>query len=62
MSGVSGRRRDADGSVAMTEHAVVIAGGGSDRAYVGGELALAGVDVGEAQVTLSKSGLWLPCV
>jgi 2-polyprenyl-6-methoxyphenol hydroxylase-like FAD-dependent oxidoreductase len=34
-----------DGSVAMTEHAVVIAGGGPTGLMLAGELALAGVDV-----------------
>jgi 3-(3-hydroxy-phenyl)propionate hydroxylase len=38
-------RRDADRSVAMTEHAVVIAGGGPTGLMLAGELALAGVDV-----------------
>ena len=33
------------GSVAMTEHAVVIAGGGPTGLMLAGELALAGVDV-----------------
>jgi 2-polyprenyl-6-methoxyphenol hydroxylase-like FAD-dependent oxidoreductase len=37
--------RDADGRVAMTEHAVVIAGGGPTGLMLAGELALAGVDV-----------------
>src|SRR6187431_879148 len=36
---------DADRSVAMTEHAVVIAGGGPTGLMLAGELALAGVDV-----------------
>ena len=36
---------DDDGSVAMTEHAVVIAGGGPTGLMLAGELALAGVDV-----------------
>jgi 2-polyprenyl-6-methoxyphenol hydroxylase-like FAD-dependent oxidoreductase len=36
---------DADRSVAMTEHAVVIAGGGPTGMMLAGELALAGVDV-----------------
>ena len=35
----------ADGVVAMTEHAVVIAGGGPTGLMLAGELALAGVDV-----------------
>ena len=35
----------ADGSAAMTEHAVVIAGGGPTGLMLAGELALAGVDV-----------------
>ena len=38
-------RRDADRSGAMTEHAVVIAGGGPTGLMLAGELALAGVDV-----------------
>jgi 2-polyprenyl-6-methoxyphenol hydroxylase-like FAD-dependent oxidoreductase len=38
-------RRDAGRSVAMTEHAVVIAGGGPTGMMLAGELALAGVDV-----------------
>jgi 2-polyprenyl-6-methoxyphenol hydroxylase-like FAD-dependent oxidoreductase len=38
-------RHDADRSVAMTEHAVVIAGGGPTGLMLGAELALAGVDV-----------------
>src|SRR5512133_4085104 len=38
-------RRDAGRSVAMTEHAVVIAGGGPTGLMMAGELALAGVDV-----------------
>ena len=38
-------RRDADRRVAMTEHAVVIAGGGPTGLMLAGELALAGVDV-----------------
>jgi 2-polyprenyl-6-methoxyphenol hydroxylase-like FAD-dependent oxidoreductase len=37
--------RDADGSVAMTEHAVVIAGGGPTGMMLAAELTLAGVDV-----------------
>jgi 2-polyprenyl-6-methoxyphenol hydroxylase-like FAD-dependent oxidoreductase len=37
--------RDADRSAAMTEHAVVIAGGGPTGLMLAGELALAGVDV-----------------
>jgi 2-polyprenyl-6-methoxyphenol hydroxylase-like FAD-dependent oxidoreductase len=40
-----GDRRDADRSAAMTEHAVVIAGGGPTGLMLAGELALAGVDV-----------------
>jgi len=40
-----GDRRDAGRSVAMTEHAVVIAGGGPTGLMLAGELALAGVDV-----------------
>ena len=40
----SGDRRDAGGE-AMTEHAVVIAGGGPTGLMLAGELALAGVDV-----------------
>jgi len=36
---------DADGSVAVTDHAVVIAGGGPTGLMLAGELALAGVDV-----------------
>src|SRR5512145_2609651 len=39
------RRYDADRSVAMTEHTVVIAGGGPTGLMLAGELALAGVDV-----------------
>src|SRR2546423_567315 len=38
-------RRDAGRSVAMTEHAVVIAGGGPTGLMLAGELVLAGVDV-----------------
>jgi 2-polyprenyl-6-methoxyphenol hydroxylase-like FAD-dependent oxidoreductase len=38
-------RRDAGRSVAMTEHAVVVAGGGPTGLMLAGELALAGVDV-----------------
>src|SRR5258708_9953743 len=38
-------RRDAGRRVAMTEHAVVIAGGGPTGLMLAGELALAGVDV-----------------
>ncbi len=37
--------RDADRNVAMTEHTVVIAGGGPTGMMLAGELALAGVDV-----------------
>src|SRR5256714_13822159 len=37
-------RRDAGRSVAMTEHAVAIAGGGPTGLMLAGELALAGVD------------------
>ena len=37
--------RDVDWTVAMTEHAVVIAGGGPTGLMLAGELALAGVDV-----------------
>src|SRR5438876_10083814 len=40
-----GDRRDAGRSVAMTEHAVVIAGGGPTGLMLAGELGLAGVDV-----------------
>ncbi|HSC90138.1 MAG TPA: FAD-dependent monooxygenase, partial [Gaiellaceae bacterium] len=40
-----GARRDAGRSAAMTEHAVVIAGGGPTGLMLAGELALAGVDV-----------------
>src|SRR5437667_12265502 len=40
-----GDRRDAGRSVAMTEHAVAIAGGGPTGLMLAGELALAGVDV-----------------
>src|SRR5437667_4214562 len=40
-----GARRDAGRSVAMTEHAVVIAGGGPTGLMLAGELALAKVDV-----------------
>ncbi len=40
-----GGRRDAGRSAAMTEHAVVIAGGGPTGLMLAGELALAGVDV-----------------
>src|SRR5947209_13231958 len=43
--GAVGDRRDAGRSVAMTEHAVVIAGGGPTGLMLAGELALAGVDV-----------------
>jgi len=39
------RRREKDSSVAMTDHAVVIAGGGPTGMMLAGELALAGVDV-----------------
>src|SRR5215813_12325142 len=39
------RRRGKDSSVAMTDHAVVIAGGGPTGMMLAGELALAGVDV-----------------
>src|SRR5512133_1722040 len=45
MSCAGGDRRDAGRSVAMTEHAVVIAGGGPTGLMLAGELALAGVDV-----------------
>ena len=38
-------RRDADGGVAMSGHAVVIAGGGPTGLMLAGELTLAGVDV-----------------
>jgi ribulose 1,5-bisphosphate synthetase/thiazole synthase len=38
-------RRDADRGVAMTEHGVVIAGGGLTGLMLAGELALAAVDV-----------------
>src|SRR5712691_10526780 len=41
-----GDRCDAGRSVAMTEHAVAIAGGGPTGLMLAGELALAGVDVG----------------
>ena len=41
----SGGRHDAGRGVAMTEHAVVIAGGGPTGLMLAGELALAGVDV-----------------
>ncbi len=44
MSCAAGARRDAGGSVAMTEHAVVIVGGGPTGLILAGELALAGVD------------------
>src|SRR4051812_3747226 len=40
-----GGRRDAGRGAAMTEHAVVIAGGGPTGLMLAGELALAGVDV-----------------
>src|SRR5712691_9293816 len=40
-----GDRRDAGRSVAMTEHAVAIAGAGPTGLMLAGELALAGVDV-----------------
>src|SRR2546422_2123987 len=43
--GAVGDRRDAGRSVAMTEHAVVIAGGGPTGLMLAGELALAEVDV-----------------
>lgn len=39
------RRREDDGSAAMTNHAVAIAGGGPSGLMLAGELALAGVDV-----------------
>src|SRR5262252_2591370 len=39
------RRRGKDSSVAMTDHAVVIAGGGPTGMMLAGKLALAGVDV-----------------
>src|ERR687891_2236481 len=42
---VAGARRGGIGSVAMTEHAVVIAGGGPTGLMLAGELALAGVEV-----------------
>jgi len=41
----AGSRGAADRRVAMTEHAVVIAGGGPTGLMLAGELALAGVDV-----------------
>ncbi|HLV98838.1 MAG TPA: FAD-dependent monooxygenase [Ktedonobacterales bacterium] len=45
---------DADRSVAMTEHAVVIAGGGPTGLMLAGELALAGVDVAIAERRTSQ--------
>jgi 3-(3-hydroxy-phenyl)propionate hydroxylase len=42
---VDRREDDDDWSVAMTEHAVVIVGGGPTGLMLAGELALAGVDV-----------------
>jgi heterodisulfide reductase subunit A-like polyferredoxin len=42
--GRAGRRRENDRSVAMTKHAVVIAGAGPTGLMLAGELALAGVD------------------
>ena len=43
--GRAGRRRGDGRSVAMTEHAVVIAGGGPTGLMLAGELALVGIDV-----------------
>src|SRR5512133_736876 len=45
MSCAGGDRRECGRSVAVTEHAVVIAGGGPTGLMLAGELALAGVDV-----------------
>jgi len=51
--------RDADWSLAMAEHAVVIAGGGPTGLMLAGELALAGVDVAivERRASQELSGL-----
>ncbi|HVH87556.1 MAG TPA: FAD-dependent monooxygenase [Terriglobales bacterium] len=52
-------RRDADRTVAIAEHAVVIAGGGPTGLMLAGELALAGVDVVivERRATQDLAGL-----
>src|SRR5437764_8052221 len=42
-------------SAAMTEHAVVIAGGGPTGLMLAGELALAGVDVGVVELRTSQA-------
>jgi 2-polyprenyl-6-methoxyphenol hydroxylase-like FAD-dependent oxidoreductase len=59
---VAGLAAGADGSIAMTGHAVVIAGGGPTGLMLAGELALAGVDVAiverrpNADLTGSRAG------
>ncbi len=49
-----GGRHDAGRGAAMTEHAVVIAGGGPTGLMLAGELALAGVDVAIAERRASQ--------